>query len=50
MNTIITKIKFRILAINAILTILFISNLKATEVYKSKAAGMGANQFKQFIW
>jgi hypothetical protein len=30
------------------LSLININNLKATEVYKSKVAGMGANQFKQY--
>jgi hypothetical protein len=47
MNTIFTTIKFRILAINAILSLL-INNLNATEVYKSKSTGMGPNIFKQY--
>ena len=48
MNTIFTTIKFRLFAINTILSILLINNLNATEVYKSKAAGMGPNIFKQY--
>ena len=50
MNTIITTIKFRIFAINTILSLslLLINSLNATEVYKSKALGMGPDKYKQY--
>ncbi|MEX0596452.1 MAG: hypothetical protein WD512_08110, partial [Candidatus Paceibacterota bacterium] len=48
MKTTLTKLKIRYLAINVLFSLLLISNLNATEVYKSKAAGMGPNIFKQY--